>query len=89
MMPIESAVPILMRLAARLYERIEANEQKWQCMDGRKRSEIGAIRAVLDHAGVPKESLPETPFLEPEHLATYKRRQEAYRAQKAQEGEAA
>lgn len=89
MMPIEAAVSMAFKMAAQINERIEANEQNWQCMDGKRRSQIGALRALMHQAGVPKESLPETPYLEPAHLEAYKRRQEAYRARKTQEGEAA
>ena len=83
MMPLESAIDLSFGLAANLYERIEKNEARWECMDGKRRSQIGALRALLMHAGVPHDALPETPYLEPAHLEAYRNRQELYRAQKA------
>lgn len=85
MMTIECAIAKGMKVCKRLSDLIEANESSWQCMDGKHRNEMGAWRCLMHSAGVPKDQLPEMPFVEPAHLDSYLKRQEAYKAQKGTE----
>jgi len=79
MMPAEAAARVLFVRANWLYERIEITEARNQIMSGHMRQEIGALRVALFAMGYPKEALPETPFLEPEHFNAYLARKEQRR----------
>lgn len=83
MMTIECAVSKAVKACRRLDQLIQANESSWQCMDWRNRGDMGMLRCFMHNAGVPKDQLPEMPFLEPAHLEAYNRRQEAHRAEMA------
>lgn len=82
MMTVECAISLAIKRCRKLYDLIEANEHNWQCMDARNRNEVGAWRRFLFDAGMAKDALPETPFLDPDHLQAYGKRQENYRAQR-------
>ena len=84
MIPLESAILIQLKRAEKLQGMIQANEAAQKIMDKRKRAELGSIRCLLFRVGVPKEKLPEVPYLDPEHLAAY-RAQQAERRAKALE----
>lgn len=81
-MPVEAAVSIGFKTCKKIIHFIETNEEKWQEMDGRHRSELGAWRCLLFTAGVPKDQLPEVPFLDPAHLQTFKARQAEAKAKR-------
>ena len=83
MMTIECAVSIGYKTCARLAQIIEHNESGWQCMDARRRSEMGMIRCLMFTAGVSRDRLPEMPFLDPAHLEAFNRRKEAQREEMA------
>ena len=80
MMPVECAIVRGMKACQRIHDLIEANERNWQCMDGKHRNEMGAWRCLMHHVGVPKDQLPEMPFLDPAHLEAYRARIEEYEA---------
>lgn len=89
MITVESAVDNAFKMADHIIGVIEANERRWQSMDGVRRRDLATLRALMNHAGVPHESLPEMPFLEPAHLEAAKARDAEFKARKTQEGEAA
>lgn len=79
MMPKEKAIAEAYRAAAHVFNVIQINEEKWQCMDGLRRSELGAWRRLLFEAGIEHDKLPEVPFLNPDHKAAFDARCQAWR----------
>jgi hypothetical protein len=71
MMPPEIAARILFVMADHRFRQIEDIEARYHHLDGRHRSEIGAIRVALHAMGWAKDTLPETPFLDPDLLAAH------------------
>jgi len=71
MMPPEAATLVLFRLAGFLYRKTESIESEHRIMYPLGRNQIGAIRCALNAFGVDKDRLPETPYLDPEHLRSY------------------
>lgn len=86
-MPKEKAIAEAFRAAAHVANVIEVNEAKWQCMDGQcmdglRRSELGAWRRLLFEAGIEHDKLPEVPFLNPDHKAAFDARCQAHREER-------
>lgn len=77
MMTIECAISIIQRRAEYLQTKITACENETGIMTAFFRSELGAIRRLMYDVGMPKDKLPEVPYLEPEHLENYKARVQA------------
>ena len=89
MMTIECAVSMAMRRCKRLYEIVASNEAAWQSMDRVHRDEIGMLRCFMANAGVEKDKLPETPFLDPAHLEAFQAKQAEWSAKKKAKAEEA
>jgi len=71
MMPLEAAAVVLIRMANFLYLKTESIEQERHMMYPLGRNQIGAIRCALNAFGMDKSRLPQTPYLDPEHLRSY------------------
>ena len=71
MMPPEAAALILLKMADFLYHKTESIENEHKIMYPLGRNQIGAIRCALNAFGMDKSRLPETPYLDPEHLRSY------------------
>ena len=85
MMTIECAISLAMKRAAKVQAIIEKNEASWKSMDKTHRDELGMLRCLMAFAGIERDKLPEVPFLEPEHLEAFKKKQAEWAAQKKAE----
>ena len=82
MMPLDKAIALAMNKCDFLYTLIEEKERRYQSLDAKHRSEFGCLRALMFAAGVPKDQLPETPYLEPAHLQNFRDRAEQAKREK-------
>lgn len=78
MMPIERAIIVALAMCEDYNKEINKWEKLTQRCDTKHRTMVGALRALMHHAGIPKHELPETPFVDPEHIANLDR----YKAEK-------
>lgn len=85
MMTIECAISLAMKRAAKVQAIIGKNEALWESMDKMHRDELGMLRCFMAFAGVERDKLPEVPFLEPEHLEAFKKKQAEWAAKRRAE----
>jgi hypothetical protein len=86
MMPLDRAVREAFKRCERLVYEIEKQELATGKLDWKRRCEMGAWRQLLLTAGLEKDKLPETPFLDPKVLEAHKRWLEHFRKEKKEHG---